>query len=218
MTQREIKKYRKKWTKWLRDIEQDLVKLLAGYDIFKEIVFIVNANKDIQSPAFLHHWINRNYLCSVSLGVRRLRDIDKRSISLFRLIEDILEHPQVINRDYFISEYPRQLRERGIADDVFNKFANKGEKTLSISKLKRDLNRLKRNTNMVKTFADKWIAHSDINRKKFKIPTYENIANVLNSIDGLYCKYYLLLTRRGMNTCKPALPGWKQPLKKAWIQ
>ncbi|MGB8225346.1 MAG: hypothetical protein WCE45_00570, partial [Sedimentisphaerales bacterium] len=176
MTPKEAKNFRRKWGKWLKSIEQDLADLLISHDIFKEVSSIVMANKNIQSPVLLHRWINHNYLCRVSIGVRRLRDIDKRSISLFRLIEDILEHPGAISRDYFTAKYPKWMQERGIADYDFNKFANKGEQMLSVSKLKRDLNKLKRDTDKIKKFTNKWVAHSDINRRKSKIPTYEYIA------------------------------------------
>lgn len=219
MTKKEKENLRRKWRKWLLKNGQYLGVLLTSHDVFEEVARIVKTNTKIQSPALYHRWLNNNYLSSVSTGIRRLSDRSRKSLSLYRLIEDMSRHPAVITRDYFTSTYPKWMRKEGLADYDYDRFATKKSNVLSVPRLKKDLSRLKRETARVKTFTDKWIAHLDLDRKKFKRPTYSNISATLKHLDELYCRYYLLLTRGGMTTCKPVLQyDWRTPLRYPWIE
>jgi hypothetical protein len=218
MNTREKINLRRKWKRWIAELEGHVSNLLLGHDVFEELRRIVGANKKIQSPVLYHSWLNRNYLSSVSTSIRRLSDHDKRSISLYRLIEDIIEHHEVITREYFASDYPKWMREEKLADYDFDKFARKDQNILSRYKLKADLNKLKKYTVLVKNFTDKWIAHLDLNRRSVRIPTYEEIGDTLKSVDKLYCKYYLLLTHAGLSTANPSIQfDWRKPLRHPWI-
>jgi hypothetical protein len=220
MTQEEKKNLRRKWRRWLDKIGQYLRVLLTSHDVYCELRQIVLANKEIQSPALFHNWINNNYLHTVYTGVRRLSDRDKskRAISLYRLITDIIDHPQAMSRRGYILRYPKGMRQEGIADDHFDEFANKGRNFLSKRKIKRDLKKLAIDTIIIKNYTDKWIAHLDINRKKIKRPTLKDIEDALKSVDTIFCKYYMLLTGSYMPTRKPSLTSnWKESLKHPWI-
>jgi hypothetical protein len=110
------------------------------------------------------------------------------------------------------------MRELGLADCDFNKFANKKDNILNPYKLKRDMRKLERDTERIGKYVNKWVAHCDLKQKKHKIPTFKDVDNTLRDIDQILCKYYMLLTRAGMTTCKPVLQfDWTEPLKYAWI-
>ncbi len=218
MTEKEKAQLRRKWRGWLKKIGNDLGDLLTSNEVFKELGRIVEDNKNIQSPALLHDLIFTNFAHSVAIGIRRLNDQDKRSISLYRLIMDISEHRDVITRKYYISTYRKWMRQNGIADRDFDLFANKNDEVLSAYKLKRDWRKLKNDSDRIKKFVDKWVAHSDLKQRRYKIPTFKDVDNVLNDIDQLFCKYYLLLKRGGLDTCKPILQfDWRKPLRYAWL-
>lgn len=209
---------RRKWRRWLKRIGDDLGNLLTSNDVFKELRRIVGLNKQIQSPALLHVWISDNFASSVASGVRRLTDRSNKAISLHRLIKDISLHREAISRQCYVLTYPKWMREQGLADRDFDNYARKGEKLLSPPRLQRDLAKLKRDTARIKVFVDKYVAHCDLDQKRYKIPTFKDIDTTLQDLDDLFCRYYMLLTRGGLNTRKPALQyDWKEPLRHVWL-
>jgi len=214
LTSEQCTQIRRKWRRWLKRIGDGLGNLLTSNDVFKELRRIVGLNKQIQSPALLHVWISDNFASSVASGVRRLTDHSNKAISLHRLIKDISLHRDVINRQYYVSTYPKWMLDKGLADSDFDKYA----RLLSLPRLKRDLTKLKRDTASIKTFVDKYVAHCDLDQERYKIPTFKDIDNTLQDLDELFCRYYMLLTRGGLNTRKPALQfDWKEPLRHVWL-
>ncbi len=220
MTNREKFQLRRKWRRWLEQIGNDLGGLLTGHDILESVLEIANNNVNVRSPNLFLSWIVSNYSVRVAVGIRRLTDHDKRTISLYRLIEDILDHPQAITREYYVSSYrDRRLVKDGLADHDFDNFANRGSNSVSIYKLTRDMKRLKSATDRIRKFTNKWFAHWDPSRRIRRLPTFEDAKESLETIDNIFCKYFLLLKRGGMTTRKPVLQyDWKKPLRHAWIE
>lgn len=210
----------KKWEEWIEEIMKQLSWLLTGQDFFWGMRNIVEANEKIQLPTALHNWIVDNYVAKVTTGIARLNDHDTRTISLHRLIKEISENPDVITREDYVSGYSDDfLIQSGAADRDFDNFAEKTEQHISSSKLKEDIEILDKKTKIIKDFRDQWVAHFDQNRKIDQLPTFGDVAETLEIIDKIFCKYYMLLTRGGMNTCKPTLQyDWKEPLTHAWIE
>lgn len=220
MTNREKVRLRRKWRRWLEHIGNDLGELLTGHDIIEFVLKTANRNKKIRSPNLFIHWIIENYAVRVTVGIRRLTDNDRRAISLYRLLEDIADHPQAITRSYYVSSYrDKRLVKAGLADRDFDNFANRGSNLVSIHKLTRDMKRLKSTTDRIRKFTNKWFAHWDPSRRIRRLPTFEDAKVALEAIDKIFCKYYLLLKHGGMTTRKPVLQyDWKEPLRNPWIE
>jgi hypothetical protein len=218
MTTKKEVNLRRKWRKQLKKIGQYLGVLLTTHSVFESVHNISMSNKRIRSPKLFYDLLRNNYLISITIGINKLGNYNSKGISLYNLIKDIKEHPKVITREYFVSGYRKQEREYGMADADFNRFANKKNDFLSIRKLHQDLVRLVKELKIVKTFRDKWIAHLDTDRKRYKKPTYNDIAKALKVVDDLWSKYNLLLNRVE-RTSKPVLQyDWKEPLRHAWIE
>ncbi len=218
MTEKQKVQLRQKWKGWLEKIGNDLGWLLTSNDIFERVRNIVDSNKRIQSPDLFHRWIIDNYVARVAVGIGRLNDHDCRTISLHRLIKDISENLEAMTRDYFVSRYPDWMRDKGVTDHDFDKFAEKNSRLISPGRLNGDIDLLDEETRLVKDFRDQWIAHFDSNREIKRMPTFEDVDKSLQVIDCIFCKYYLLVDGGGMTTRKPALQfDWKEPLKHAWI-
>jgi len=227
MTKEEKSQLRKKWRRWLTIIGNDLSSLLISQDIFKEIQKIIAANKKIQSPDLFYRWMKVNYAARMAVGIRRLvqpsnlSDKKKMVISLHRLIKDISQQRDAIDRDCYVRGY--QLRDAGIANEDFDTFTDNSRDTLiSKSKLNKDMVRLKEETKRIKIFRDKWIAHRGLRNVKGtikRLPTFKDVDNALNLIDEILDKYTLLLTRSSLTTRKPIHQyDWKEPLRHAWIE
>lgn len=219
MTEQEKVEFRQKWKKWIDEIGRNLGDLLISQDIIKEVSQIVASNKRIQSSPFFFNWIQDNYVDSVVIGIGRLNDNDNRVISLHNLIKEIIENPEVITRDYFVSRYTKRLRDMGMADRDFNKFADADEKFISKRKLLPDLMFLNDKIKLIKGFRDKWVAHLDENRPLKQLATHNDVENSLSALDEIFRKYYMLIDGGGIRTAKPALQfDWKEALTYPWIE
>ena len=161
---------------------------MTSNEVFKEVRHIINNNKNIQKPTLFPRWILNNYAHSIAVGIRRLSDKDTRSISLYKLIDDISKNREAITRSYYVSRYNKWMRKEGLADRDFDQFANKRDNILSLYQLQRDMNKLRKDTFRITRFVNKYIAHCDICQKRCKPPTFNDVDNVLKDHDGLYCK------------------------------
>ena len=217
--QKENGELRKKWKKWIDRIGHDLGVLLISQDILKEVLQIVASNKRIQSPLFFFTWIRNNYVDSIVVGLGRLNDHDNRTISFHNLIKEIVANPEAITRDYFVSRYPKWMQDAGIANDEFKEFAEDGEQFLSKDRLLADLKLLDDETEKIKIFRDKCVAHLDQTQEIDKLPTFKDVEHSLELLDKIFHKYYMLIDGSGMSTAKPALAfDWKEPLRYPWIE
>jgi hypothetical protein len=225
MTSLEKARTRRKWRRWLEIISADLGRLLTSYDIFLAVQGAFRKNESIRRPTLVYRWITGNFAARVSIGVRRLIDRDRRTISLYRLIQDISERPDTITRQYFVARYALGSAIDERADEVelgnrdYDQFAGRGRNEPAQRGLSRDTKRLRRDTDRIATFVDKWIAHHDADQRRFSVPTYAHVGEALADIDEICCRYALLLTGAGRTTCKPVLPfDWKEPLRHPWIE
>jgi hypothetical protein len=210
---------REKWKEWIDKIRQDLDDLLISQDIIKEVSQIVALNKRIQSSPFFFNWIQGNYVDSIVIGIMRLSENDDRVVSLHNLIKEIIENPEVITRDYFVSRYQKDMQDMGIADGHFNEFADANKQFVSESKLRADLTFLNDNTRLIKGFRDKWVAHLDKDRPLKQLATHNDVESALSALDEIFCKYYILIDGAGTLTAKRALAfDWKESLRHPWIE
>jgi len=193
---------------------------LTGRDFFWGLQDIVASNKKIQSPAQFHNWIADNYVAKVSTSIVRLTDRHKGTVSLYWLIRGIANNPDVITRDYFVSQWcDERSKQMGMANRMFDMFAEPGEQSVDQDMLKSDIEKLVEGTRLVRDYRDEWIAHFDQKRETTQMTTFGDLDKALDIIDEVWCKCSLLLTCSAPNTCKPARQyNWKKTLRHAWIQ
>jgi hypothetical protein len=220
MKEEQKEQLRQKWKSWLDEIGNELGWLLVGRDIYYRFKDIVLSNTKIQSPFILHKWIIDNYVAKVTTSIIRLTDKHPGTISLYWLIKGIEKNPDVITRDYFISQWSdKPTREIGTASKTFDMFAKVGEQCVDPEKLNSDIQKLKEETGIIKTFRDKWIAHLDEKQKNERIPSFGNIDKALDIIDEIWRDYNLLLTCSYVpRTRKPGIGDWEAPLRHPWIE
>jgi len=218
MTEEQKDQLRQKWKSWLDEIGDELGWLLTGRDFFWRLQKIVQSNKKIQSPAILHKWIADSYVAKVATGIRKIVGKNE-SMSLYKLIEGIKNNPDVITREYFISQWHDKVtKELGIDHQTFDKYTEPGGQHVNLEGLARDLQMLDEDTQLIKTFTDKWVAHLDKNRETIEMPTFGDLDTALDVVDKVWCKYKELLTCSAPETQKPAIPeDWEAPLLHPWI-
>lgn len=89
---------------------------LVAFDrnVYREVGAIVQANRRVQVPSSLFGWMRRRHIETMTLGIRRLVDWDRCTISLVRLIEEIAGHLEVLTRRRFIRMPPPGVPQGGV--------------------------------------------------------------------------------------------------------
>ena len=183
---------RARWRRWLKRVEADVIDLLIAKHIYKGVGKIVLANPVIQRPGDVHSWISRNYGTAAVIGIRRLTDIDTRSVSLARLLSDISSNAQAVTRESHVHRYNQAgLRDAGSL--WFDKFAGKGTKTLPPLVPSGHLRQLQAAERRIRQLVNKQIAHLDQKNVRRKPIVFREIHDVSDMIDGMVVNYNLLL-------------------------
>ncbi len=76
--------------------------------IYKEVLTIARGNPAVMdAPGDFFEWMRRLYIQSMTITMRRLVDRDRRTVSFVRLMEEIVDHPEILSRDRFVRGFLR---------------------------------------------------------------------------------------------------------------
>ena len=206
-----------KWKNWLTDIiEEDVRDLVLSKHTFLEVSKIFNDNPELKPQNLFYGYLGRTYTSHMAIVVRRQVKIGKDSISFARLLQEMVDNPNVVTRKYFVGLY-KNSGAKNYADSDFNKFADSGSAHIKPSLVCDDLSKLRLMAKRCEDFADKRVAHRDKRQPK-ELPTYNELDDVVDFFDGLYCKYCQLLTGAGMESLLPIIQyDWKEIFRIPWI-
>ena len=203
-----------KWDGWLDDILADVRGLLVSQDIFWEVQKIIEANPCIHTPSLFYKWMAGIYGSSVTVGIRRQQDGDRDSVTLRRLLEEIQDNPQVLSRDRYVALYGEDARDFGHRD--FDRIAGQGRSHIDPEMVINDLVQLERETQKVKGYVDRRIAHMDRRAPK-GLPTLGEVDECLSLFKELLQKYLLIFRATTYEILPVRDYDWKQIFREPWI-
>ena len=215
---------RKKWRRWLPRLKDDISNLYHDLQIYKDLVEIIKANPETLNPPVFFNWAENNFLAIFCVGIRRLADTDLRSISLYRLLQEISWRPDIVSRRSYVMLQSRRGINASRYKDILNPFnafdevAVKDKSRISEKLVKRDLDDLKKVEDRIKLLVDKRIAHHAPLSQIRKFPKKRQIEEALEFYDHLLAKYYTLLTGEGYSTFY-ATPqyDWRIVFQRPWM-
>jgi hypothetical protein len=208
----------KLWDSWLDRIHDDVRGLLELRFIFWEVGRIVNANPRIQKPSSFYRWMGATYSAAVTIGIRRLLDVRDDSVSLTRLLREIVKCPHVLSR----ARYRVTCRAAGglpstITERTFDRFAGKGNDFVDRQQVQADLDALTAKAAIAKGYATKAVAHLD-RRGPRAVPTFKDVDDCLDLLEELVKKYFLVFRALGLISVLPVWQyDWKAIFREAWI-
>lgn len=218
-TQQYYAQLRRKWRRWVKRLRPEVQDLVVSRYIYEVLGRIVQANKLVQSPNDFHTWVSRNYAFTAAVGVRRLADLTqpRRTISMAILLDDIARHPAAITRTSHVRRYSPDMRDAG--EWWFDKFAGKGEKTLSSSIPTEDLRQITSAQQRIRVFVNQRIAHlSKRNTRRLPLKLRE-VHDTIGLIERTYLRYTILLEASAPPTLLPTWQyDWKSVFYRPWIE
>ena len=189
--------------------------LISGH-IFNEVRDIASSNPATHDPNDFFAWLAENYASSAALGVRRLMDHDRRSLSILRFLEDILANVSVVTRDAYIAMYRPEHRD--LAHRHFSTLVGGKHKTLPPSVVRRDLRLMKRAERRIRTFVNKRLAHLELRTRRRRLPKYGELSQTVQLMESVLLKYRRLLCADGPTTLLLTCSyNWKQVFYVPWV-
>jgi len=218
-----------KWDKWIDAILSEITKLSIDRYIFWEVQDIINNNPKIQKPSSFYDFLRNIYGVSAVMGVRKQVKIDKDSISLAKLLQEICDNPEILSRTRFFAHYKGSTVEkiaklmRTTIEEFdsrnFDKFAGKTGDYVDPKLIRLDFEELKSKANKCEKYADQRVAHFD-KRAISNIPTFADLDSCINYLEILMKKYYLLFRASSLTRILPESQNeydWKAIFKEVWI-
>ncbi len=189
-----------KWDKWLMDfIYPEIAELVTFRHIFRKFGKMTNDNPALQKLESFHWFLKSIYFDSAIMACRRQLKYDRKSVSFVRLLEDIIEFPEVMSRERFVNLYSKDMRTH--ASQVFSqRFSGVCKDHIAPAIVQRDLCELKSHggkIGKVEDFADKRVAHSD--RRSSDSPTFDELDACINCLKKFTQSYRSLFQGMGEN-------------------
>jgi len=93
------------WKGWLDTIHVDVRGLHVSRYIYRTVIDIVKSNPNIQTDDTFYGWMTTNYVASQVIGIRRQLDNRADSVSLARLLQEVIKSPQVLSKERYLAFY-----------------------------------------------------------------------------------------------------------------
>jgi hypothetical protein len=157
------------------------------------------------------------------IAVRRLVDLDARTVSLTRLLTELSEHPASMTRRQHVELWkipvePVDVRDEWLikqAHDVFDRYADGDRDNVDPEQVRKDLADWKRICHKIKKIVDKRIAHFEaMDDSSIPKATYDDLDKAIDAVGDFISKYTLLFTAGSIAQMEPTIQGdWKRPFR-----
>jgi len=206
----------RKWLKWLKVIHDEVLDLVISKDIFWEVQNIIKTNRRIHQPSDFYSYLGNTYVSHAVMGVRRQLKVDNQSISFARLLEEIVDRPQTLSREYYVGLYKGSAVE-DLAEGFFDKFSGTSQVHVCPHMVCNDLAQIKEVARRCEDFADRRVAHRD-KRGPRVLPRFDDLDTCIECLDKLYTKYHRMFHAQGNGSLMPKYQyDWKAVFREPWI-
>jgi hypothetical protein len=208
----------KEWISLLRNIENQVSRLLWNRYLFREFMATIETNSALDTNNPFVVWVWENYLFNAALGVRRLIDRDRRSISLLLLLEDIAKKPEILSR----KRYAALFEDSGLSDDTayinrcFDSLVGEGKDCPDRRDIEHNMQKLLIIAKILIRYVNKMVAHIDKGTIR-KLPTINDLDASIDCLADITKKYYAILHAGGVELLPVAQTPWKRIFEIPWI-
>jgi hypothetical protein len=193
-------------TKWVDELTDTVYAMRGDQFIYEQVFDMIEKNPNLKAnPSHFYLWMNNNYVERMAMGVRRLRDPRRKTISLKTLLRRIEANPSIVSRKHYFSmmkpsmkgppSMPKDAWEQlstGMMNGWYDKLVDEGAKAPSLHQLECEIAWLDTLGEPVVEYANKLIAHHD-EEPPGVFPSMNDIDAFLDYAEGLLKKYIVLI-------------------------
>jgi hypothetical protein len=206
------------YEKWLDDLEriQNEITVLHYYrQIWRDLAEITQ-NADLPETLFfplLGNW----YSATQTVAIRRQVDMDRGVVSLWRLLQEISQHPARIDRARHVALWDEDESDGHQSFDRFT--AKPGDHFIDRKQVTLDQQRIRHQAAVVISHVDTRIAHSQAEQPKADAsPTYGDIDGAIDTLASVFRKYVRLLRAADVALDMIVIDqNWKKVFTKPWL-
>jgi hypothetical protein len=204
-----------KWCAWLKDIDADLTDVAMARMVWRKMNEIVGKHPSMPD-SLLFDVQARNYAAAQTVAVRRQVDKNQRSVTMWRLLDEVHASPHVLSRDRYVGMFDWGMQHLG--DQQFDDWAGKGAAHIDPAMVETDIDALVTATDAIRHYVNKHIAHLDERRARVVLPTFTDLDAAIDMLFELFRKYGVILTgsHRAVMTPVPQY-DWLAPWRVPWI-
>jgi AbiU2 len=214
-----------RWGEQILTIHEEIMYALVSRRVHNEVAEILRANPRLSRDSnSFYMWMASTYEDSILMAVRRQVDVDVRSISVARLLKEIIGCPHVLSRERFVEQIVTHYSPKfeGAAHSEFDRLVAPGAKHIDSDTVRAELADLRERTKGIKEYTNKRVAHFDAKGPKDS-PIVLEIHEVLDRLHALQAKYMELLRWERYTEppfAEPQLQDeetWKSIFREPWI-
>jgi hypothetical protein len=210
-----------RWVRWMDTIARETIGLFGFRDYWRGLAQMTQANPDIP-PSTIFNVLAIWYGSAMMIGIRRQTDRRNDSVSLWRLLTEMAQRPNVITRSRHVAVWVRDgydadWRSRE-GDKSFTTFAGEGAETIPPDRTFADRQRLWDVAEPIIRHVNKRLAHREEDERALPaVPTYGEINRAVDLVGELLNRYQLLLKASTWHPLEPVHhEDWTQAFTVAW--
>jgi len=213
-----------RWDSIFKEISNALTVLMLNRFFFREFYEIKENNPKLNVNNHFFNWIWENYIFSASMGVRRLADRNLRTNSLYVLLKEIKDNPEILSRERYVSKFVKDSGfSREEASMFFDDLVGEGKQHIDPIEVQRDIDILVEKYGKLRAYINKTIAHAERKahakiEKPEDLPTIGDLDDCIDYMEQLFKKYYAIFYQGAYTTLLPTIQyPWKDIFKCPWI-
>jgi hypothetical protein len=218
---------RRKLTKWLEVIRQDVKDIVFDNEIFWEVQQIIGSNPRFSNTrGIFNQWMTSSFIQAAALGARRQADRSSDCISLHKFLLEASSSPDLLSREYYVrvtlqaSDWPKQDAEE-LANGDYDALVGPGMSQPDPVQVQREIDELLAKTGKIRHYVDRRVAHYDLRGVQQPVPTFNDLGECLALFRRLIVKYYMLLTATDLGKSWPEFRfdhDWKAIFGFPWLE
>ncbi len=202
----------REWIEKLRRITNELYTVHHYRELWRSLVEITEGAR--LPPSVFFDALGAWYAGSQAVAVRRQLDRSRGVVSLWRLLDEIARHPEVMTRQRHVALWKVSSVED--ANKNFDRFSG-GADRIPAGRIRADQRALDEAGDSVKRYGDEMIAHAALVATP-SVPTYEDLNAAIDRVAELVKDYTSLLEAVMLWRFEPVIhQGWKAIFRTAWI-
>lgn len=193
-----------KWRCWIERVANDVMVAVSNQRSWTELNEMWRRNRALRVPGEARDWIARMHADSAALAVRKQLDRDRRSVSLWRLLDDLERRARLMTLDAHLDDVERDGIERVLTQNA-QSWLEPGTQHLDPAIAARDREALEKHGRLAREWANREAAHADEKGARYPV-TYGDLASALTAVERLTAKYTLIIRCVGYPADSGLLP------------
>jgi len=194
------------------------------HQLFRLFRAVFSTNRELADEGgFLFKWMADNYIDAALMVLRRELDVQHGTENLRNLLEDIMEHPDVLTRARYVAGW-KVGRDNGLANRTFDSFrpirvpGDSSADHIDPGVVSADLDQVVADAERLRVFAERTRAHRTPEKGIDTSVTFGDLHRAIEDVRRVVAKYYALLTLKSVADWEPvAQYDTIAPFTRPWV-